>query len=173
MKNIVKTVKTLEIIWPCWVTAVSVCRALNRLEEDLVPYWEPYWNGKRDEIGIRFASEEGEIESFPGSVVTIEDRYAVRMRKPTSKECDLTTTIGEKKRDVAHVYDGDSLEDLKALSERGLDITIRDGGCVVCDMLAEGYWLVTEPDWNGEAKRVAKLDMTLEWIAESYKGKLV
>lgn len=72
MKNVIKTIKTLEIIWPGYSTANTMCRILDRLEEDLISYWEPYWDGERDEIGIRFASEEGEIEARPGCVVLVE-----------------------------------------------------------------------------------------------------
>lgn len=42
MNNVVKTIKTLEIIWPDYSLASSMCRILDRLEEDLVPYWELY-----------------------------------------------------------------------------------------------------------------------------------
>lgn len=97
MKNVVKTIKTLEIIWPGYTTANTMCRILDRLEEDLISYWEPYWDGERDEIGIRFASEEGEIRACPGCVVLIEDGYAVRMRKNLKDENDPTTRINEKK----------------------------------------------------------------------------
>lgn len=91
MKTIVKTVKTLELIWPNYSLASSMCRILDRLEEDLVPYWELYWDGEREEIGIRFASEEG----------VIEGGYAVRMRKNLSDENAPTTRIDERKRTVA------------------------------------------------------------------------
>lgn len=50
MKNIVKTVKTLELIWPGYSLASSMCRILDRLEEEIVPYWELYWDGEREEI---------------------------------------------------------------------------------------------------------------------------
>ena len=174
MKNIIKTIKTLELIWPRWVTAVSVCRVLDRLEEDLVPYWEPYWNSKRDEIGIRFASEEGVIDAFPGCVVTIEDEYATRMRKPTSKEIELTTTIGEKKRAVAYVYDPGILEDLRALSESGHRVELDKAGTFVHDgddeTLVSGGWVIEDADTR--RIRVEHGAVSLEDIAEELGGKL-
>ena len=85
MKNVIKTIKTLEIIWPNYSTANTMCRILDRLEDDLVSYWEPYWDYDKDEIGIRFASEEGVIEALPGCVVTIENGYAVA-EEPEGRE---------------------------------------------------------------------------------------
>ena len=39
MKSIVKTRKTLKLIWPGYSNANTMCRILDKLEEDLVPYW--------------------------------------------------------------------------------------------------------------------------------------
>ena len=148
MKNIVKTIKTLELIWPGYSTANTMCKILDRLEEDLVPYWELYWNGKRDEIGIRFASEEGAIDAFPGCVVIIEGGYAVRMRKNLKDENTPTTTIGEKKRAVAYVYDPANLKDLRALSEGGHRVELKESGTFVHDgddeILVSGGWVIED-----------------------------
>lgn len=175
MKNIIKTIKTLELIWPIWAPTVTVCRTLDRLEDDLVPYWEPYWNGKRDEIGIRFASEEGVVDAFPGCVVTIEDGYATRMRKPVSNENDLTTTIGEKKRAVAYVYDPASLKDLRALSEGGRRVELNEAGIFVHDgddeILVSGGWIIE--DAGTRKISVEHGAVSLEDIAEELGGKLV
>ena len=67
MKNVIKTIKTLELVWPDYMTAVAVCRALDRLEDDVVRYWEPFWDGENDELGIRFASETDVVEALPGA----------------------------------------------------------------------------------------------------------
>lgn len=175
MKNIVKTIKTLELIWPIWASAVAVCRTLDRLEEGLVPYWEPYWNGKRDEIGIRFASEEGVIDAFPGSVITIEDEYATRMRKPISNENDLTTTIGERKRAVAYVYDPANLKDLRALSESGHRVELNETGTFVHDRddehLVSGGWIIEDADTRKIT--VEHGAVSLEDIADCFGNSIV
>lgn len=150
MKNVVKTIKTLEIIWPGYTTANTMCRTLDRLEEDLVPYWELYWDGEREEIGIRFASEEGVIEARPGCVVLIENGYAVRMRKNLSDENDLTTRIDERKRTVARIYDPGILKDLRALSESGHPVELHEMGTFVHDgedvVRVSGVWVIEEAD---------------------------
>lgn len=178
MKNIVKTIKTLEIVWPIWTPAVSMCRILDRLEEDLVPYWEPYWDGERDEIGIRFASEEGEIEARPGCVVLIEDGHAVRMRKNLKDENDPTTRINEKKRAVAHIYDSDDLKDLRALSEAGRRVVLDEDRILVSvsDSMIDvaGSWIAVE---SGDENltwfdKGSNPNVTIEDIARHYKGKL-
>lgn len=149
MKNIIKTIKTLELVWPIWAPAVSVCRTLDRLEDGLVPYWEPYWDYDKEEIGIRFASEEGVFEGRPGCVVLIEDGYAVRMRKPISKENDLTTRIDEKKRAVAYIYDPGVIKDLRALSESGHRVVFDEDRLLVSnryDMVdVAGGWVIEDP----------------------------
>lgn len=174
MKTIVKTIKTLEIIWPGYSTANTMCRILDRLEEDLVPYWEPYWDGERDEIGIRFASEEGEIGARPGCVVLIEDGYAVRMRKNLKDENDPTTRINEKKRTVARIYDPGILKDLRALSEGGHRIEIDEGRMFVHDrndvVETAGCWIVE--DANTRRIRTEHGAVGLEVIAADYEGEL-
>lgn len=175
MKTIVKTIEILEIVWPRWTPAVSVCRALDSLEEDLIRYWEPYWNGKKGEIGVRFASEVGEIEAFPGSVVIIEDGWAVKMRKPTSKEFDLTTTIGERKRTVARIYDPGVLKDLRALSEGGYPVELHEMGTFVHDggdvVHVSGSWVVEDVDTGRLRAEHGAVDP--DDIAEELGGKLV
>lgn len=174
MKNIVKTVKTLELIWPSYSLASSMCRILDRLEEDLVPYWELYWDGEREEIGIRFASEEGVIEARPGCVVFVEDGYAVRMRKNLSDENAPTTRINEKKRAVAYIYDPGILKDLWALSESGHWIEIDEGRTVVHDgddvVEVAGCWIVE--DANTRRIRAEHGAVSLEVIAADYEGEL-
>lgn len=174
MKNIVKTVKTLELVWPSYSLASSMCRILDRLEEDLVPYWELYWDGEREEIGIRFASEEGVIEVRPGCVVLVEDGHAVRMRKNLSDENDLTIRLNEKKRTVAYIYDLGNLKDLRALSEGGHRIEIDEGRMVVHDgddvVEAAGCWIVE--DANTRRIRTEHGAVSLEVIAADYEGEL-
>lgn len=174
MKNVVKTIKTLELIWPSYSTANTMCRILDRLEDDLISYWEPYWDGERDEIGIRFASEEGEIEARPGCVVFVEDGYAVRMRKNLKDEHDPTTRIGEKKRTVARIYDPGSLEDLRALSEGGHRVEIDAGRTVVHDgddvVDTAGCWIVEDADTRRIHTEHGAVG--LEVIAADYEGKL-
>lgn len=175
MKNVIKTIKTLEIIWPSYSTANTMCRILGRLEEDLISYWEPYWDGERDEIGIRFASEEGEIEARPGCVVFIEDGHAVRMRKNLKDENDPTTRINEKKRAVAHIYDSEDLKDLRALSESGHLIELNEIGTFVHDgddeILVSGGWVVEDADTRKIS--VEHGAVSLDVIAEELGGKLV
>ena len=175
MKNIVKTVKILELVWPDYSLASSMCRILDRLEEDLVPYWELYWDGEREEIGIRFASEEGAIEARPGCVVFVEDGWAVKMRKPTSKEFNLTTRIDERKRTVARIYDPEILKDLRALSEGGhpvelheMETFVHDGGDVVH---VSGSWVVEDVDTGRLRTEHGAVDP--DDIAEELGGKLV
>lgn len=174
MKNVIKTIKTLEIIWPSYSTANTMCRILDRLEDDLISYWEPYWDGERDEIGIRFASEEGEIEARPGCVVFIEDGHAVRMRKNLKDEHDPTTRIKEKKRAVAYIYDPGTLKDLRALSEGGHRIEIDEGRMVVHDrddvVESAGCWIVE--DANTRRIRTEHGAVSLEVIAADYEGEL-
>ena len=175
MKTIVKTVKTLELVWPDYSLASSMCRILDRLEEDLVPYWELYWDSEREEIGIRFASEEGVIESRPGCVILIEDGYAVRMRKNLKDENDPTTRINEKKRAVAYIYDPGILKDLRALSEGGHRIEIDEGRMVVRDggdmVRVSGAWVIEDADTR--RIRLEHGAVSLEVIAEELGGELV
>ena len=179
MKNAVKTTKTLEIVWPTWTPAELLCKALDRLEEDLVSYWEPYWDYDKEKIGIRFASEEGVIEALPGCVVTVADGYAVRMRKALNDECSVTTKINEKKRAVAYIYDPGVLKDLRALSESGRRIKLGE------DRILIGYddaWIdftdcfvVEEPDKEGLTwfHKSSNPDVVIEDIARHYEAKLV
>lgn len=179
MKNAIKTVKTLEIIWPTWTPAESLCATLDRLDEELVSYWEPYWDYKEEKIGIRFASEDGVIDALPGSVITIEDEYAVKMRKTESSECSLTTNINEKKRAVAYVYDSADLKDLRALSESGRRVTLDE------DRILIGYddamidvtnsWIVEEPGKEGLTwfDKGSNPNVAIEDIARHYEAKLV
>nr|DAP96758.1 MAG TPA: hypothetical protein [Caudoviricetes sp.] len=178
MKNIVKTVKTLELIWPGYSLASSMCRILDRLEEDLVPYWELYWDGERDEIGIRFASQKGEIKARPGCVVLIEDGHAVRMRKNLKDENDPTTRINEKKRAVAYIYDSEDLKDLRALSEAGRRVVLDEDRILVSvsDSMIDvtGSWIAVE---SGDENltwfdKGSNPNVTIEDIARHYKGKL-
>lgn len=175
MKNIVKTVKTLELVWPSYSLASSMCRILDRLEEDLVPYWELYWDGEREEIGIRFASEEGVIEARPGCVVFVEDGYAVRMRKNLSDENAPTTRINERKRTVARIYDPGILKDLRALSESGHRIEIDEGRTVVHDggdvVEVAGCWIVEDADTRRIRLEHGAVDP--DDIAEELGGELV
>ena len=179
MKNVVKTTKILEIIWPGYSLADTMCRILDRLEDDLVTYWEPYWDYDRDEIGIRFASEEGEIEARPGCVVFIEDGHAVRMRKNLKDEHDPTTRIKEKKRAVAYVYDSDDLKDLRALSEGGRRVVLDEDKVLVSfdDAMIDvsGSWIVEEPGKEGLTwfDKSSNPNVVIEDIARHYEGKLV
>lgn len=178
MKNVIKTVKTLEIVWPIWAPAVSVCRTLDRLEGSIT-YWEPYWNVEKDEIGIRFAAKDRAIEALPGSVITIEDGYAVRMRKPTSKENDLTTRTDEKKRAMAYIYDSGDLKDLRALSETGRRVELKEGKVRVgfCDVPVDvtNSFVVEEPGKEGLTwfHKDSNKNTTIEDIARHYQAKLV
>ena len=178
MKNVVETLKTLESSWRAYSLASSMCRILDRLEEDLVPYWEPYWDGEREEIGIRFASKEGEIEARPGCVVLIEDGHAVGMRKNLKDENDPTTRINEKKRAVAHIYDSDDLKDLRALSEAGRRVVLDEDRILVSisDSMIDvtGSWIAVE---SGDENltwfdKGSNPNVTIEDIARHYKGKL-
>lgn len=149
MKNVIKTIKTLKIVWPNYSLPDSMCRILDRLEDDLVSYWEPYWDYDKEKIGIRFASEEGAIEALPGCVVTVEDGYAVRMRKNLKDENTPTTRIDEKKRTVAYIYDPGVLRDLRALSESGHRVVFDEDRLLVSnkyDMVdVAGGWVVENP----------------------------
>lgn len=178
MKNVIKTIKTLEIIWPNYSLPDSMCRILDRLEEDLISYWEPYWDYDKEKIGIRFASEEGTIEVLPGSVVTIENGYAVRMRKTLKDEYTPTTRIDEKKRAMAYIYDSEDLEDLKALSESGRRVALDEDRVLVSydDAMIDvtGSWIAVE---SGDENltwfdKGSNPDVTIEDIARHYKGKL-
>ena len=175
MKNIIKTVKTLELVWPDYSLASSMCRILDRLEEDLVPYWELYWDGEREEIGIRFASEEGVIEARPGCVVFVENGYAVRMRKNLSDENAPTTRIDERKRTVARIYDPGILKDLRALSESGRCVELHETGTFVHDggdvVLVSGGWVIEDAD-TGRV-RVEHGAVDPDDIAEELGGELV
>ena len=136
MKNVIKTIKTLELVWPDYMTAVTVCRALDRLGDDVVQYWEPFWDGENDELGIRFASETDVVEALPGDVVHFEGGFAVNKEPRPTKKYDLTTRIDEKKRTVAYVYDSGDLKDLRALSETGRRVELKEGRVRVgfCDV---------------------------------------
>ena len=178
MKNVIKTIKTLEIIWPGWTPPELLCKALDRLEEDLVPYWEPYWDGDEEKIGIRFASEEGVIEALPGSVVTIENGYAVEAHKSGDDMHSLTTKIDEKKRAVAYIYDSEDLKDLRALSEHGRRVALDEDRILVSfdDAMIDvtGSWIAVE---SGDENltwfdKGSNPDVTIEDIARHYKGKL-
>lgn len=179
MKNVIKTTKILEIIWPGYSLADTMCRILDRLEDDLVTYWEPYWDYDRDTIGIRFASKGDEIKALPGCVVFVEGGEAVRMRKVLKGENSPTTNIKEKKRAVAYVYDSDDLKDLRALSEGGRHIKLDE------DRILIGYddawidvtdsWIVEEPGKDGLTwfHKGSNPDVAIEDIARHYEGKLV
>ena len=178
MKNVIKTIKTLELIWPGYTLVDTMCRILDRLEDDLVSYWEPYWDYDKEVIGIRFASEDGTIEAVPGCVVAIEDGYAVRVRKAVKGEHTPTTRIDEKKRAVAYIYDSGDLEDLKALSKSGRRVTLDEDRILVgfddsMIDVTESWIAVESGDENltwfdkGSNPNVAIKD-----IARHYKGKL-
>lgn len=176
MKNVIKTIKTIKIIWPGYSTANAMCRILDRLEDDLISYWEPYWDGEREEIGIRFASEEGEIGALPGCVVLIEDGHAVRMRKNLKDENDPTTRIDEKKRAVAYIYDSEDLKDLRALSEAGRRVVLDEDRILVSDSMIDvtGSWIAVE---DGDENltwfdKGSNPNVTIEDIARHYRGKL-
>lgn len=178
MKNVIKTIKTLEIVWPGWTPPELLCKALDRLEEDLVPYWEPYWDGDEEKIGIRFASEEGVIDALPGSVITVENGYAIEAHKSRDDMHSLTTNINEKKRAVAYIYDSEDLEDLKALSESGRRVTLDEDRVLVSydDAMIDvtGSWITVE---SGDENltwfdKGSNPDVTIEDIARHYKGKL-
>lgn len=179
MKNVIKTIKTLEIIWPGYSPADTMCRILDRLEEDLVSYWEPYWDYDKEKIGIRFASEDGVIEALPGCVVFVEDGYAVRMRKNLKGENTPTTRIDEKKRAVAYIYDSEDLEDLKALSESGRRVALDEDRVLVSydDAMIDvtGSWIAVE---SGDENltwfdKGSNPNVAIEDIARHYKAKLV
>lgn len=178
MKNIIKTIKTLELIWPSYTTANTMCRILDRLEDDLVSYWEPYWDGERDEVGIRFASEEGEIGACPGCVVFVEGGYAVRMRKNLKDENDPTTRINEKKRAVAYIYDSGDLKDLRALSEAGRRVVLDEDRILVSfrDSMIDvtGSWIAVESGDKNLTwfEKGSNPNVAIEDIARHYQGKL-
>lgn len=175
MKNVIKTVKTLELIWPIWTSAVIVCRILDRLEEGVIEYWEPYWDAEKDEIGIRFASEEGVIETLPGSVVRFVAGSAVSKRKPGHRENDPATRIDEKKRAVAYVYDPGIIEDLRALSESGHTVELHETGTFVHDggnvVRVSGGWVIEDADTR--RIRVEHGAVDPDDIAEELGGELV
>lgn len=175
MKNVIKTIKTLEIIWPDYMTAVTVCRALDRLEEDLIQYWEPFWDGENDELGIRFASETGVVEALPGDVVHFEGGFAIGKEPRPTKKYDLTTRIDEKKRTVAYVYDPGILKDLRALSESGHPIELHEMGTFVRDrgdmIRVSGGWVIE--DAGTRRIRVEHGAVSLEDIAKELGGELV
>ena len=171
MKNVIKTIKTLEIVWPNYSLPDSMCRILDRLEEDLVSYWDY----DKDEIGIRFASEEGTIEALPGCVVTIENGYAVRMRKSLKDENTPTTRIDEKKRAVAYIYDPGVLKDLRALSEGGHPVELHETGTFVHDrgdvVRVSGGWVIEDADTR--RIRVEHGAVDPDDIAKELGGKLI
>lgn len=175
MKNVVKTIKTLEIVWPNYSLPDSMCRILDRLEEDLISYWEPYWDYDKEKIGIRFASEEGVIEALPGCVVAIENGYAVRMRKNLKGENTPTTRIDEKKRAVAYIYDPGILKDLRALSESGRTVEIHEMGTFVHDrgdaVCVSGGWVIEDADTR--RIRVEHGAVDPDDIAKELGGKLI
>lgn len=175
MKNVVKTIKTLEIIWPGWTPPELLCKTLDRLEEDLISYWEPYWDYDKEKIGIRFASEEGTIEALPGCIVTIENGYAVRMRKNLKDENTPTTRIDEKKRAVAYIYDPGILKDLKALSESGHPVELHEMGTFVHNggdvVRVSGGWVVEDADTR--RIRVEHGAVDPDDIAKELGGKLI
>lgn len=173
MWNIIKTITTLELIWPSCTTTGSVCRILERLDEGAVQYWEPFWSSENEELGIRFASEGDVIEALPGTVVRFEGGHAVSKRKTTAREYDPTTTIGEKKCAVAYVYDIGRLTDLKALSESGHRVVFVDGRVLVGADSTEfaGCWVVE--DVATQRLHAEHGATSLEEIAEDYDGELV
>ena len=175
MKNVIKTIKTLEIVWPNYSLADSMCSILDRLEDDLVSYWEPYWDYDKEKIGIRFASEGGTIEAVPGCVVLIEDGYAVRMRKNLKDENTPTTRIDEKKRAVAYIYDPGVLKDLRALSESGHPVELHETGTFVYDrgdvVRVSGGWVIEDADTR--RIRVEHGAVDLDDIAKELGGKLI
>ena len=175
MKNVVKTIKTLEIVWPNYSLPDSMCRILDRLEEDLISYWEPYWDYDKEKIGVRFASEEGTIEALPGCVVTIENGYAVRMRKNLKDENTPTTRIDEKKRAVAYIYDPGVLKDLRALSESGHPVELHETGTFVHDrgdvVRVSGGWVIEDADTR--RIRVEHGAVDPDDIAKELGGKLI
>lgn len=175
MKNVVKTIKTLVIVWPGYASADTMCRILDKLEEDLISYWEPYWDYDKDVIGIRFASKDETIEAVPGCVVIIENGYAVRMRKAVKGENSLTTRIDEKKRTVAYVYDPGILKDLRTLSESGHPVELHEMGTFVHDggnvVRVSGGWVIEDADTR--RIRVEHGAVSLEDIAKELGGELV
>lgn len=179
MKNVIKTVKTLKIIWPGYAPADTMCRILDRLEDDLISYWEPYWDYDKDVIGIRFASEDGTIEARPGCVVAIEDGYAVRMRKNQKDEHTPTTRIDEKKRTVAYVYDSGDLKDLRALSETGRRVDLKEGKVRIgfCDVpvdVTNSFVVDVVGDENLTwFHKDSNENTTIEDIARHYQAELV
>ena len=179
MKNAIKTLKTLEIVWPSYTPAQTVCSTLDRIDEDFVSYWEPYWDYKEDKIGIRFASEEGVIDALPGSVVTIENGYAIEAHKSRDDMHSLTTNINEKKRAVAYVYDSGDLKDLRALSESGRRVALDEDRILISynDAMIDvtDSWIVEEPGKEGLTwfHKSSNPDVVIEDIARHYEAKLV
>lgn len=179
MKNVIETIKTLEIIWPGWTPPELLCKALDRLEEDLVPYWEPYWDGDEEKIGIRFASEEGVIDALPGSVITVENGYAIEAHKSRDDMHSLTTNINEKKRAVADVYDSGDLKDLRALSESGRRVALDEDRILISydDAMIDvtDSWIIEEPGKEGLTwfHKSSNPDVVIEDIARHYEAKLV
>lgn len=179
MKNVIKTIKTLEIVWPGYAPADTMCRILDRLEDDLISYWEPYWDCDKEVIGIRFASEDGVIEALQGCVVFVEDGNAVRMRKALNDECSVTTKINENKRAVAYIYDSADLADLKALSEGGRRVVLDEDRILISynDAMIDvsNSWIVEEPGKEGLTwfRKGSNPDVAIEDIARHYEAKLV
>lgn len=179
MKNVIKTIKTLEIVWPNYSLPDSMCRILDRLEEDLISYWEPYWDYDKEKIGIRFASEEGTIDALPGCVVTVENGYAIEAHKSRDDMHSLTTSINEKKRAVAYVYDSGDLKDLRALSESGRRVALDEDRILISynDAMIDvtDSWIVEEPGKEGLTwfHKSSNPDVVIEDIARHYKAKLV
>lgn len=172
MWNVVNNIKTLELVWPFWMPAAIVCRALDRLEDGLVRYWELFWDSEEEVIGIRFASRRGGMEVLQGHTVRFADGYAVGKRECSTKECDLATTIDEYESTVARIYDVGNPEDLAALSGNGHHVGYEDGrvlvgvgktdfaGCWVVEVIATQCLIA-------EAGAVS-----LERIARDYGGEL-
>ena len=172
MWNVVKNVKTLELVWPFGMPADVVCRALDRLEDGLVRYWGLFWDSEEEQIGIRFASQEGEMEVLQGHTVRFADGYAVGKERRSAKEYDLTTTIDGYESTVARIYDVGNPEDLAALSRNGHGVTFEDGrllvgvgktdfaGCWVVEVIATQCLIA-------EAGAVS-----LEKLARDYGGEL-
>lgn len=165
MWNIVKTRKLWEITWPRYVTARDMCIALDRLEkEGFSPFWEPFWDHERSELGISFAGGfDNSIGAFPGTATRFEGEYAVDTRYSDAKrETELGVQIGEEKYTDARIYDGDSEGDRRELSKAGH-----------CVNFTDLYWIVIEAGRNGSTRWFDKGEKTLEQIAEEHGGELV
>lgn len=114
------------------------------------------------------------IDALPGSVITVENGYAIEAHKSRDDMHSLTTNINEKKRAVAYIYDPGVLKDLRALSESGYPVELHEMGTFVHDrgdvVLVSGGWVIENADTR--RIRVEHGAVSLEDIAKELGGEL-